>query len=153
MADGQLKLSRRALLGVVCAGPGLGGVEGLLRAGRGGVPWDNLCVTFGAADPSAAPHTLRFEPSLSRAASRDREAEALRTAWARALALFNRADATVTALEGTRDDDAFNRAADAHDRALERLLLAPAPTVAALAEKLRLAPPRSGLGSSPPATP
>jgi len=45
----------------------------------------------------------------------------------------------VTALEGTSDDDAFNAAADAHDRALERLLLAPAPSVAALAAKLRLA--------------
>jgi hypothetical protein len=59
--------------------------------------------------------------------------------WQRALAVFNRADAAVTALEGTSDDDAFNAAADAHDRALERLLLAPAPSVAALAAKLRLA--------------
>jgi hypothetical protein len=34
---------------------------------------------------------------------------------------------------------AGSRKADAHDRALERLLLAPAPSVAALATKLRLA--------------
>jgi hypothetical protein len=59
--------------------------------------------------------------------------------WHRALAVFRRADAAVAALEGTSDDDAFNRAAAAHDRALERLLLAPAPNLAALAEKLRQA--------------
>jgi hypothetical protein len=59
--------------------------------------------------------------------------------WQDALAAFRRADAAVTALEGTADDDAFNRAADVHDRALERLLLALAPHLSALAHKLSLA--------------
>lgn len=109
MADAQFRLSRRALLGVACAS----------------------APVLAAAAPS-----VRFEPSREAVPS---EAEAFRPAWSRALAVFNRADAAITALEGKSDDETFNRAADAHDRALERLLLAPAPDVAALAAKLRLA--------------
>jgi hypothetical protein len=89
-------------------------------------------VTFGAA----APRPVRFEPSREAVSS---AAQILAPAWSRALAAFRRADAAVAALQGTPDDDAFNRAADAHDRALERLLLTPVPNLAALAEKLRQA--------------
>ena len=117
MADGQLKLSRRALLGVACASaPMLSRVQG----------------RHSGLDPEStflpAPEEGRWTPDQVRGDE----------LWKEALAVFNRADAAVTALEGTSDDDAFNAAADAHDRALERLLLAPAPSIAALATKLRL---------------
>ena len=116
MADGQLKLSRRALLGVACASaPVLSRHSGL----------DTESTFF-----SPPPPPERWTPDQVRGDDGE---------WQEALAVFNRADAAVTALEGTSDDDAFNAAADAHDRALERLLLAPAPSVAALAAKLRLA--------------
>jgi hypothetical protein len=59
--------------------------------------------------------------------------------WQNAFTHYRRAEAAVAALEGTPDDDAFNHAADALDRALERLLLAPAPDLPALAAKLDLA--------------
>ena len=109
MAAAQLKLSRRTLLAAACAAP---------------------------AFPLAGTPAVRSERSRGPLPS---EAEALHRRWNRALAAFTRADARIQALEGTADDDAFNRAADRHDRALERLLLAPAPHLAALAEKLALA--------------
>jgi hypothetical protein len=113
MADAQLKLSRRALLGVACASPALCGVA---------APWPNLCFTFAAAAPAAP-------PPLGAPAG----------AWTRALATLGRAEAVVAALEHTQDEDAFGDAVVAFNRALERLLLAPAPDAAALAAKLGLA--------------
>jgi hypothetical protein len=111
MAAAQHKLSRRALLGAACAAP------------------------FAA---EALPATVHPEQASSEVETRvEGPPLALTSAWNRALSRFQRAEAAVAALEGTPDDDAFNRAADAHDRALERLLLAPAPDIAALAEKLR----------------
>jgi hypothetical protein len=88
------------------------------------------------ASPLAATRPVRSERSRGPAPS---AAEALLPAWTRALTDYRRAEATVAALEGTSDDDAFNAAADTHDRALERLLLAPAPDLPAFAAKLRLA--------------
>ena len=121
MVDGQLKLSRRALLGVACAS----------------------APVLAAASPSSSFPRKRESSAALYAAERVGLDPRFRgddgRRWQRALALFTRADAAVAALEGTSDDDAFNAAADAHDRALERLLLAPAPDLAALARKLRLA--------------
>lgn len=126
MADGQLKLSRRALLGVACASaPLLSRAE----ARHSGLDPES---TFFAEEGKGRWTPDQACPELSRGVRGD-------DLWNEALALFNRADAAVTALEGTSDDDAFNAAADLHDRALERLLLAPAPSVAALARKLSLA--------------
>jgi hypothetical protein len=59
-------------------------------------------------------------------------------AWTRALASFRRAETRLAALEGTADEDAFDTAALAFYRSLERLLAAPAPDLAALAAKLSL---------------
>jgi hypothetical protein len=117
MADAQLKLSRRSLLAAACASPVLSKVQ------RPALP------------VSAAP-AVRFERSREAPTSAD---EALLPDWTHALSRFRSAEAAVAALEGTRDDDAFNAAAEAQDRALERLLLAPAPDLASLAAKLALA--------------
>jgi hypothetical protein len=59
--------------------------------------------------------------------------------WTRALACYRRAEFAVTALEGSPDEEAFGDAVVALNRALERLLLAPAPDAASLAAKLALA--------------
>ena len=115
MADGQFRLSRRALLGVACASPLL------------------------PRHPGLDPGPMNTVGTPARASAFMGSGLRRNDGWERALALFNRADALISALEGRSDDDTFNRAADAHDCALERLLLAPAPDVAALAAKLRLA--------------
>ena len=118
MAAAQLKLSRRALLGAACAAP----------------------FTAAASSP------VRFEPSREAVPSSGEalpsgphQSTTLMGSWLRALARLRRAEAAVAALEGTPDDDAFNHAADALDRALERLLRTPAPHISALAAKLDLA--------------
>lgn len=125
MADAQLKLSRRALLAAACAAP-------LVR------PFD---LAQHRLDPglrnSAAMRPVRSERSRGPLPS---GAEAPhRKQWNRAFSALSRAEAAVAALEGTPDDDAFSEAAETLDRALERLLLAPAPDIAALATKLSLA--------------
>ncbi len=84
MADGQLRLSRRALLGVACASaPVLGRHSGL----------DSESAFFAPPPPQ-----VRWTPAQVRGDE----------LWNEALAVFTRADAAVTALEGTSDDDAFN---------------------------------------------
>lgn len=117
MARAEHKLSRRALLGAVCAAPVLTRHSGL--------------------DPESM-NTVDENPNQPCSWTPD-QVRGDEGRWTRALALFTRADAAVAALEGRSDDDTFDRAADAHDRALERLLLAPAPSVAALAVKLEQA--------------
>jgi hypothetical protein len=112
MADAQLKLSRRTLLAAACAVPVLSAVEGPLAA----------------AIPS-----VRFERSREAAPS---EAEALLSAWSRALSRFPPAEAAVAALEGGPDEDAFDRALDHFNARLRALLATPAPHVEAHATKL-----------------
>lgn len=90
MADAQLKLSRRALLGAPLLPLTLSG------AARGAVSKDALSVR---SEPGRGP-----PPS---------EAEALHPSWNRALSRLRRAEAAVLALEGGPDEDAFGRA---HDR-------------------------------------
>lgn len=62
------------------------------------------------------------------------------TNWDRALKRFRKAEAALTAAAHTKDEALYDRLGDRHDRALQRLLLTPAPNVAALALKLDLAP-------------
>jgi hypothetical protein len=140
MADAQLKLSRRALLGAACAAPVLSALEGpVLGLSEGdflglerAAPWRDLRVTFGAA---ASP-SVRSERSRVLVPS---GAEALHHQWTRALARFRRAEATLAALEGHPDENAFGRAHDRFNAALRRLLAHPAPDLAALATKLEIA--------------
>jgi hypothetical protein len=122
MADAQLKLSRRALLGAACAIPALPVRTPSVRSepSRGPAP-------SAAEAPSAHPEPVEGPPS------------AARSAWNRALSRFQEADAILTALEGHPDEDAFGRAHDRFNAALRRLLAHPAPDLAALAAKLEIA--------------
>jgi hypothetical protein len=132
MADAQLKLSRRSLLGAVCAAPVLGLSEGDFLRPERAARWRDVRVTFAVG----ATPTVRFERSREVVPS---AAEALRPQWQKALARFRSAEATLTALEGDPDEDAFGRAHDRFNAALRRLLAFPAPDIAALAAKLEIA--------------
>ena len=123
MRRNSTEISRRALLGGVCAGPLLGAVEGPVP-GVGGGSWPHLCLTFGAADCG---------PPGAAAAAAGEEA-----GWGRALACFRRAEAALAALAHSEDEDRYDRQGARHDCALVRLLLTPAPHLAALADKLDL---------------
>src|SRR3954470_2841340 len=59
--------------------------------------------------------------------------------WDKALARFRAADSALAAAAHTEDEDLYDRLGIRHERALQRLLRTPAPTVAALALKLDLA--------------
>jgi hypothetical protein len=61
------------------------------------------------------------------------------TNWDRALKKYQKAAAALAAAAHTEDQALYDRLGDSHDRALQRLLLTPAPTIAALALKLDLA--------------
>jgi len=118
MADAQLKLSRRALLGAACALPAASSPSVRFE------PFDAAC--------GVAQDKLRREAAPS-------AAEALQPAWQRALASLRQAEATVLALEGGPDEDAFGRAHDRFNTLFRRLLALPAPDIAALATKLEIA--------------
>jgi len=108
MADGQHKLSRRALLGAVCASPALSVIpaEAGTSAGRA---------------RSGAPRGPGFR--------RD-------DGWGRALARFQEAQAVLDAARGEPDEDVYDGLLDAHSEALCVLLALPAPNHAGLAAKL-----------------
>jgi hypothetical protein len=116
MADGQLKLSRRALLGAVCAAPVLAAPSPSSRR-RPGSPGDPL----GAPPPR--------DPGLRR----DDEVR-----WQKALARLRAAQAALAAAE-KGPETLYNRLGARHHSALARLLTTPAPDIAALAAKLDLA--------------
>jgi len=61
------------------------------------------------------------------------------TNWDRALVRYKEAEAALAAAAHTEDEDLYDRLGEHRDRALQRLLLTPAPSVAALAFKLDLA--------------
>jgi hypothetical protein len=97
MADGQLKLSRRALLGVACAAPVLSVVEGpVLSAVEGPV--------LAAAAPSSSFPRKRESSAALDAAERVGLDPRFRgddgRRWQRALAVFNRAKACPELVEG-----------------------------------------------------
>jgi hypothetical protein len=89
MVDGQLKLSRRALLGVACAAPVLSAIEGPALA---------------AAAPSSSFPRKRESSAALDAAGRGGLDPRFRgddgRRWTRALALFNRAKACPELVEG-----------------------------------------------------
>jgi len=148
MADGQLKLSRRALLGAVCAAPGLGLANLTFQAAET-APQRDFSVTFAAAarppssrrrsgsprDPLGAPSPR--DPGLRR----DDEVPVpspVEGKWNRALARYSAAEATLTAAE-KGPEEVYNRLGARHHSALARLLTTPAPDIGALATKLDLA--------------
>jgi len=61
------------------------------------------------------------------------------TKWNRALAKYQKAESALAAAAHTEDEALYDRLGDRHEAALQRLLLTPAPTIAALALKLDLA--------------
>jgi hypothetical protein len=109
MADGQHKLSRRALLGAVCAAPSLSVIPA--EAGTSGRP---------------APSPARRGPGFRR----DDEK------WDRALARFRAAQAAVDAAGGEPDQDRYDALVDSATDALSALLALPAPDLPAVAAKL-----------------
>ena len=117
MAVAQLNLSRRALLGAAFAAPVLGAVEGPVLSALPAA----LASYDGEGPAPPAAHPSRTV-----------------TLWNRARARFEAADAALSALAGTPDEDLYDRAGTRHDCALVRLLRTPAPHAAALADKIDL---------------
>ena len=61
------------------------------------------------------------------------------TNWDRALKKYQETEAALAAAAHTEDEALYDRLGTRHDRALQRLLLTPAPTIAALALQLDFA--------------
>lgn len=118
MAVGQHKLSRRALLGAVCAAPAVAVIPA-----DAGIP--------GGRARSGSPRGPGFELRSSSARRDDGR-------WERALAGFAAAEAALAAATGA-SDEVYDPIGARHEAALRRLLRTPAPDVAALAKKLELA--------------
>ena len=118
MDDGQHKLSRRALLGAVCASPL---VPRHSPPRHSGLDPESTC-------PSPAPTGRRWIPDQVR----DDEA----AAWHQALARFREAQAMLDSARSEPDQDRYDALLDSHSEALAALLRSPAPNLAALAAKL-----------------
>ena len=119
MAAGQHKLSRRALLGAVCAAP-------LVR--HPGL--DPGSMNTGLAQPD----TAVFMDSGFRRNDDDAESFVV-TIGDRAIARSQKAQAALDAAAHTPDEDLYDRLGARHTRALRRLLRTPAPDLPALAAK------------------
>ena len=114
------ELSRRALLGAVCAAPVLSRHPGL-----------DPGSTF--SSPSAPrPPQGRWIPDQVR----DDDQSSAVTIWDRALARFHTAQAAVDAASGEPDQDRYDALLDSATDALRALLALPAPDPAAIAAKL-----------------
>jgi hypothetical protein len=116
MADGQHKLSRRALLGAVCASP-------LVRHApprHSGLDPESMNTAL--AEPDTG---VFMDPGLRR----DDE-------WGRALANLQKAQAVLDAAKSEPDQDRYDAFLDAHSEALGALLALPAADLPALAAKL-----------------
>jgi hypothetical protein len=117
MADGQHKLSRRALLGAVCASP-------LVRH----APPRHSGLDPESTFPSPAPDGRRWIPDQVRD---DGLAE-----WNQALARSHEAQTILDAAKSEPDQDRYDALLDTHSEALAALLALPAPDLPALAAKL-----------------
>ena len=123
MADGQHKLSRRALLGAVCAAP-------LVRhPGLDPGSMNTVLVQPGTA--------VFMDSGLRRNDGGGRFCAV--TLWDRAFARFEKAQAALDTAAHTPDEDFYDRLGTRHDRAMRRLIRTPAPDLHALAAKLDLA--------------
>jgi hypothetical protein len=160
MAVAQLNLSRRALLGAAFAAPVLSMVEGPVlaaAAGRGGEgfvlsrhpgldpgsrsppPGQPSSWTPGRARGDGAREARGAASANAPSSTSPTAARPAPTRWSRALAAWHRADAAIAAAAHEEDQDRYDRLGAAHDRALVRLLTAPAPDAAGLTLKLELA--------------
>lgn len=113
MVDGQHNLTRRALLGAVCAAPLLPSSSPRKRGSSLSAP---------APPPDWTPDQVRADER-----------------WAKALARFEKTDAALAAVAHSDDEALYGRLGARHDTALRRLLRTPAPDLPELALKLDLA--------------
>ena len=118
MADGQHKLSRRALLGAVCAAPLIPRHPGL----------DPGSMNTVGGEPDAAAF---MDSGLRRNDGVGRTDE-----WHQALARFHQAQTILDSARSEPDEDAYDALLDSHSDALTALLALPAPDLPALAAKL-----------------
>jgi hypothetical protein len=134
MADGQHKLSRRALLGAPLVPLILSGAERSRSAWSKDAPALSPVIPAQAGTPARpAPSPSPWDPGLRR----DDESLAV-LKWDRALARFAAAEAAIAAAAGAADH-VYDPIGARHHAALRRLLRTPAPSLAALARKLELA--------------
>ena len=124
MAAAQHKLSRREVLAGACAG-----AAALPLPRHSGLDPESILSATGEKE-RWTPDQAR--PELCRRVRGDG------FAWQRALARYARAEAGLEAVAHSEDDDLYDRALGRHNRALARLLRAPAPDLAAAADKLDL---------------
>ena len=126
----SLEVSRRTLLGAVCASPLLSPV----------IPGGTPSKYYFDGNPQAgtptrpAPSPSPWDPGLRR----DDEQPSAVLKWHRALARFEAAEAAIAAVAGA-PDHVYDPVGARHHSALARLLRTPAPDLAALARKLDLA--------------
>jgi hypothetical protein len=113
MAAAHLSLTRRALLAGACSVP-------VLR--HSGLDPEPTLPLAAQGKERWMPHQVRHDEE-----------------WQKALARFHAADTALAAAAHTADEALYDRLGDRHYRALQRLLTTPAPTIAALAQKLDLA--------------
>jgi hypothetical protein len=119
MAAAQHNLTRRALLGAVCAAPVLSRHPGL----------DPGSTFFSAGEGKG-----RWTPDQVRG-----DEERTVTNWDRALSRYQKADPALAAVAHSDDEDLYDRLGARHDTALRRLPRTPIPDLPALALKLDLA--------------
>ena len=135
------ELSRRALLGAVCALPVLSEVEGPVPSRHPGLGSHQSSALMGSLDPES---TFSLRTSQDRRipdqVRDDGTSESFAVpVWDRALARFRRAEAALKAAEHIEDDATYDRILGRHNRALRRFLRTPAPDLRAFSAKLDLA--------------
>ncbi len=133
MAVAQHNLTRRALLGAVCAAPAFHRHPGLdpgstfFSAGEGQGRWTHDRDASGTVRGTVPPdHQVRGDEKRTV------------TNWDRALSRYRRAEVALEAVKGSLDDHLHDRLLGRLLKALARLLRTPAPHLPALAEKLDL---------------
>lgn len=123
MAVAEHKVSRRTLLGAAFALP-------LARHPE---------LVSGSIPPRARPSPRWMLKQVQHDVEGQQAQSFAITKWDRALAQLRRAEAALTAAAHEPDDEVYGDILVAFNRALKRLLRAPAPDLAALALKLELA--------------
>ena len=123
MAVGQHKLSRRALLGAVCASRAVAPIPSFPRKRESSTGVGSTVVRW-------IPDQVRDDEGAT-------ESSAV-TNWDRAHARFHAAQVALDAAASEPDQDRYDALLDTHGAALAALLALPAPDLPALAAKLEI---------------